>query len=63
MNMFKRTPFGSTLRKESLASPKAMEFRHILQDCLKHSPVIREIYRIAGEAIEKREKEFLGTFE
>ena len=34
--------------------------QHILQDCLKNASIVREIYTIAVEAIERERRNYLG---
>lgn len=47
----------------SLDTPEAIRYRQeILKDCLKNSAVVREIYRIPIEAIERKQRSWLGTF-
>jgi DNA mismatch repair ATPase MutS len=47
----------------SLDAPEAIRYRQeILQDCLKHAEVVRQIYRIPIQSIENRQRHWLGIF-
>ncbi len=47
----------------SLDSPEAIRYRQaILKDCLKNPAVVREIYSIPIEAIERKHRHWLGIF-
>jgi DNA mismatch repair ATPase MutS len=47
----------------SLDAPEAIRYRQeILQDCLKHPEVVRQIYRIPIQSIENRQRHWLGIF-
>jgi DNA mismatch repair ATPase MutS len=46
-----------------LDSPEAIRYRQeILQDCLKHPDVVRQIYRIPIQSIENRQRHWMGIF-
>lgn len=47
----------------SLTAPGAITYRqHVLSDCLEHPSVIRGIYDLAVEAIQRERKEYWGLF-
>jgi DNA mismatch repair ATPase MutS len=47
----------------SLEAPEAVRYRQeILQDCLKHAEVVRQIYRIPIQSIENRQRHWMGIF-
>jgi DNA mismatch repair ATPase MutS len=47
----------------SLDSPETIRYRQaILKDCLKHPDVVRQIYRIPIQAIENRQRRWMGIF-
>jgi DNA mismatch repair ATPase MutS len=47
----------------SLSDPPTILYRqNILRDCLKHEALIRSLYRLAVEAIEKEKKSYWGWF-
>ena len=47
----------------SLDEPDAIRYRQeILQDCLKHPEVIRQMYRIPMQSIENKQRHWMGVF-
>jgi hypothetical protein len=47
----------------SLASPDAIRYRQeILQDCLRHPDVVRQIYQIPIQSIENKRQHWMGIF-
>jgi DNA mismatch repair ATPase MutS len=47
----------------SLDAPDAIRYRQeILDDCLKHPEVVRQIYRIPIQSIENRQRHWMGIF-
>lgn len=47
----------------SLTEVQAIRYRQrILADCIEHPQVVRELYDLAGEAIERKRRHYLGVF-